>query len=88
MLAKKIQNRVVEALHTRDRNIKDNHSLYVVNNTVPAVLTELAFIDNDIDNGKLATESGRQIAAEAVYAGILDYYEWKGFDVEKYRLAK
>ena len=55
MLAKKIQNRVVEALHTRDRNIKDNHSLYVVNNnTVPAVLTELAFIDNDIDNGKIS----------------------------------
>ncbi|MDR4361354.1 N-acetylmuramoyl-L-alanine amidase, partial [Bacillus anthracis] len=75
VLAKKIQNRVVEALHTRDRKIKDDHSLYVVNNnTVPAVLTELAFIDNDIDNGKLATESGRQIAAEAVYAGILDYY--------------
>ncbi|AAP25724.1 MULTISPECIES: N-acetylmuramoyl-L-alanine amidase [Bacillus] len=89
VLAKKIQNRVVEALHTRDRKIKDDHSLYVVNNnTVPAVLTELAFIDNDIDNGKLATESGRQIAAEAVYAGILDYYEWKGFDVSKYRLAK
>ncbi|MDF9612974.1 N-acetylmuramoyl-L-alanine amidase [Bacillus cereus] len=89
VLAKKIQNRVVEALHTRDRKIKDNHSLYVVNNnTVPAVLTELAFIDNDIDNGKLATELGRQIAAEAVYAGILDYYEWKGFDVSKYRLAK
>ncbi|MES9698391.1 N-acetylmuramoyl-L-alanine amidase, partial [Bacillus sp. JJ927] len=89
VLAKKIQKRVVEALHTRDRNIKDNHSLYVVNNnTVPAVLTELAFIDNNIDNGKLATESGRQIAAEAVYAGILDYYEWKGFDVSKYRLAK
>ncbi|MCU4990688.1 N-acetylmuramoyl-L-alanine amidase [Bacillus cereus] len=89
VLAKKIQTRVVEALHTRDRNIKDNHSLYVVNNnTVPAVLTELAFIDNNIDNGKLATESGRQIAAEAVYAGILDYYEWKGFDVAKYRLAK
>ncbi|OON43213.1 N-acetylmuramoyl-L-alanine amidase, partial [Klebsiella pneumoniae] len=88
VLAKKIQNRVVEALHTRDRKIKDDHSLYVVNNnTVPAVLTELAFIDNDIDHGKLATESGRQIAAEAVYAGILDYYEWKGFDVSKYRLA-
>ncbi|WP_242254887.1 N-acetylmuramoyl-L-alanine amidase [Bacillus cereus group sp. BfR-BA-01379] len=89
VLAKKIQKRVVEALHTRDRNIKDNHSFYVVNNnTVPAVLTELAFIDNNIDNGKLADESGRQIAAEAVYAGILDYYEWKGFDVSKYRLAK
>ncbi|PEQ48397.1 N-acetylmuramoyl-L-alanine amidase [Bacillus cereus] len=89
VLAKKIQKRVVEALHTRDRDIKDNHSLYVVNNnTVPAVLTELAFIDNNIDNGKLATESGRQIAAEAIYAGILDYYEWKGFDVSKSRLTK
>ncbi|MGE6346922.1 N-acetylmuramoyl-L-alanine amidase [Bacillus mycoides] len=89
VLARKIQKRVVEALHTRNRDVKDNHSFYVVNkNTVPAVLTELAFIDNNIDNGKLATESGRQIAAEAIYAGILDYYEWKGFNVSKYRLAK
>ncbi|PQZ59372.1 N-acetylmuramoyl-L-alanine amidase [Bacillus sp. MYb209] len=89
VLAQKIQKRVVEALHTKDRDIKESPSFYVVDkNTVPAVLTELAFIDNNIDNGKLATESGRQIAAEAVYAGILDYYEWKGFNVSKYRLAK
>lgn len=55
---------------------------------MPAVLTELAFLDNSTDYEKLASESGRQIAAEAIYAGILDYYEWKGFNVSKSRLTK
>ncbi len=53
---------------------------------MPAVLTELAFIDNGIDYSKLSTENGRQIAAEAIYEGILDYYEWKGNNVSEYRL--
>ncbi|MDZ5610473.1 N-acetylmuramoyl-L-alanine amidase [Bacillus pseudomycoides] len=85
MLAAKIQKRLVEALQTRDRGVKD-YPYYVVKNTsVPAALTELAFIDNNIDYEKLSTDNGRQIAAEAIYAGILDYYNWKGFDVSKYR---
>ncbi|EEL71391.1 N-acetylmuramoyl-L-alanine amidase [Bacillus mycoides] len=88
MLAEKIQKRVVKALDTRDRGAKPEDFYVLRENEMPAALTELAFLDNSADYEKLASESGRQIAAEAVYAGILDYYEWKGFNVSKYRLAK
>lgn len=52
---------------------------------MPAVLAELAFVDNQIEGKKLSSPEWRQRAAEAIYAGILDYYEWKGKDVSKYR---
>ncbi|RXJ10706.1 N-acetylmuramoyl-L-alanine amidase [Bacillus albus] len=86
VLAEKIQTRLVEALQTRDRGVKHGNLHVVRENDMPAVLTELAFIDNGIDYSKLSTASGRQIAAEAIYEGILDYYEWKGNNVSEYRL--
>ncbi|HFK1451329.1 MULTISPECIES: N-acetylmuramoyl-L-alanine amidase [Bacillus cereus group] len=88
MLANKIQKRLVKALDTRDRGVKSEDFYVLRENEMPAVLTELAFLDNSTDYEKLASESGRQIAAEAIYEGILDYYEWKGFDVSKSRLTK
>ncbi|HDR7795992.1 TPA: N-acetylmuramoyl-L-alanine amidase, partial [Bacillus luti] len=88
MLANKIQKRLVKALDTRDRGVKPEDYYVLRENELPAVLTELAFLDNSADYEKLASESGRQIAAEAIYEGILDYYEWKGFDVSKSRLTK
>ncbi|HDR8464766.1 TPA: N-acetylmuramoyl-L-alanine amidase, partial [Bacillus cereus] len=81
VLAEKIQTRLVEALQTRDRGVKHGDLHVIRENDMPAVLTELAFIDNGIDYSKLSTENGRQIAAEAIYEGILDYYEWKGNNV-------
>ncbi|MEM5603394.1 N-acetylmuramoyl-L-alanine amidase [Bacillus cereus] len=86
VLAEKIQTRLVEALQTRDRGVKHGDLHVIRENDMPAVLTELAFIDNGIDYSKLSTASGRQIAAEAIYEGILDYYEWKGTNVSEYRL--
>ncbi|MCQ6528542.1 N-acetylmuramoyl-L-alanine amidase [Bacillus mycoides] len=88
MLADKIQKRLVKALDTRDRGVREGDLYVLRENEMPAVLTELAFLDNSADYEKLASESGRQIAGEAIYAGILDYYEWKGFDVSKSRLTK
>ncbi|PEB51488.1 amidase [Bacillus pseudomycoides] len=85
MLAQKIQDRLVVALETRDRGVQ-HKDLYVTReNTMPSVLTELAFVDNKIEGEKLSTAEWRQRAAEAIYAGILDYYEWKGNDVSSYR---
>ena len=86
VLAKKIQTRLVEALQTRDRGVKHGDLHVIRENDMPAVLTELAFIDNGIDYSKLSTANGRQIAAEAIYEGVLDYYEWKGNNVSEYRL--
>ncbi|MFA2808428.1 N-acetylmuramoyl-L-alanine amidase [Bacillus mycoides] len=86
VLAEKIQTRLVEALQTRDRGVKHGDLHVIRENDMPAVLTELAFIDNGIDYSKLSTANGRQIAAEAIYEGGLDYYEWKGNNVSEYRL--
>ncbi|PEY29643.1 N-acetylmuramoyl-L-alanine amidase [Bacillus anthracis] len=86
VLAEKIQTRLVEALQTRDRGVKHGDLHVIRENDIPAVLTELAFIDNGIDYSKLSTANGRQIAAEAIYEGVLDYYEWKGNNVSEYRL--
>ncbi len=88
VLAEKIQKRLVEALQTRNRGVKHGDFHVTRENSMPTVLTELAFIDSNTDYQKLSTENGRQIAAEAIYAGILDYYDWKSFDVSKYRLPK
>ncbi|RWS39034.1 amidase [Bacillus mycoides] len=85
VLAEKIQDRLVEALGTRDRGVKEGDLYVIRENTMPAVLTELAFVDNNVDSAKLSSPEGRQRAAEAIYAGILDYYEWKGNDVSSYR---
>ncbi|BBB75963.1 cell wall hydrolase/autolysin [Bacillus anthracis] len=51
---------------------------------MPSVLTELGFVDNKADGKKLDSPEWRQRAAEAIYAGILDYYEWKGHNMSAY----
>ncbi|MRC32440.1 N-acetylmuramoyl-L-alanine amidase, partial [Bacillus thuringiensis] len=55
VLAEKIQTRLVEALQTRDRGVKHGDLHVIRENDMPAVLTELAFIDNGIDYSKLST---------------------------------
>ncbi|KFN02418.1 amidase [Bacillus clarus] len=85
LLAEKIQKRLVSALDTTDRGVKPGDLYVIRENTMPAVLAELAFVDNTGDAQKLASPEMRQRAAEAIYAGILDYYEEQGNDVSSYR---
>lgn len=71
-LAKAIQKRIVEGLDMVDRGIKARPDLAVLRNTtMPAVLVELAFIDNDEDCQKLIKYEYE--FARAVAAGIADY---------------
>ncbi|QWU43809.1 MULTISPECIES: N-acetylmuramoyl-L-alanine amidase [Bacillus] len=85
LLAEKIQDRLVDALGTKDRGVKKGDLYVIRENTMPAVLAELAFVDNKSDADKLATPAQRQSAAEAIYQGILDYYEETGNNVSSYR---
>ncbi|OOQ94234.1 N-acetylmuramoyl-L-alanine amidase [Bacillus cereus] len=85
LLAEKIQERLVDALGTKDRGVKKGDLYVIRENTMPAVLAELAFVDNKSDADKIATPEQRQSAAEAIYQGILDYYEAMGNDVSSYR---
>lgn len=80
-LAQAIQNRLVAAWNTQDRGIDHGDFHVIRENTMPAVLVELGFIDNKADNQKLGSSWWRQEAAEAIYLGILDYYKAKGYNV-------
>lgn len=87
LLASKIQNRLIEALKTRDRNIKSTEQLgrnlgVLTNNRMPATLVELGFITNKKENAMLKSDHWQNIMAKAMYDGILDYYAAKGYNVK------
>ncbi|WP_257475177.1 N-acetylmuramoyl-L-alanine amidase [Bacillus sp. MCCB 382] len=73
-LATYLQNRLVESWDAFDRGEKNGNFHVLRENTMPASLVELGFIDQKEDNAKLASPSYRQKAAKAIYLGILDYY--------------
>ena len=83
-LAGYIQERLVVAMGTKDRGVKHGDYHVLRENTMPAVLVELGFIDNASDNEKLASTTYRQKAAQAIYYGILDYYKANGYNVSQY----
>jgi N-acetylmuramoyl-L-alanine amidase len=67
-----IQLQIVDSLGTVDRGIKDRPNLAVLRATnAPAVLVEMAFIDNDNDADMLA--SRQDDFAAAIARGITDY---------------
>lgn len=72
--AKYIQNRLLEAWELNDRGVKNGDFHVIRENSMPAVLVELGFIDNKTDNDKLRSPQWRELAAKAIYLGILDYY--------------
>ncbi|EEK80305.1 amidase [Bacillus cereus] len=85
ILAEKVQKRLVNALETNNRGVKTDNFYVIKYNTMPAILTELGFIDAKSEGEKLSSEQWRQRAAEAIYQGILDYYEVMGNNVSSFR---
>ena len=72
ILAQCIQDQIVKSLGTIDRGLKIRPNLYELKHTsMPAVLVELAFIDNDEDAELLIWK--RDEFARAVARGITDY---------------
>jgi N-acetylmuramoyl-L-alanine amidase len=73
-LAQEIQEELVKALGTYDRGVKQG-SFYVIRYTeIPSVLIEIAFVSNPKDAAKLANNTFRQKAADAIYKGIMNFY--------------
>lgn len=71
-LANCIQGQIVRSLGTVDRGIKERPDLVVLRCTeMPAVLVEMAFIDNDADAALLTQRSDD--FARAIARGITDY---------------
>lgn len=76
-LAQNIQVQLVNALETRDRGIKEADFLVIKNTVMPSVLVELAFITNSADAQKLADPIYRERSADAIFHGIVNYYNKK-----------
>lgn len=71
-LARCIQQQIVNNLHTVDRGIKERPGLIVLKHTyAPAVLVEMAFIDNDGDAELLINKQDE--FARAIARGVTDY---------------
>ena len=73
-LAKYVQNRQLEAWGLTDRGVKVKNLAVLRQNTVPAVLAELGFIDSSKDMSIMGTEAGREKMAKALFLATLDYY--------------
>ncbi|MFI8687540.1 N-acetylmuramoyl-L-alanine amidase [Rossellomorea sp. NPDC077527] len=76
-LATFVNNRLYKAWGTLNRGVKVEAYRVIAYNPLPAALVELGFISNKDDSMKLGSNQYRDIAAEAICQGILDYYEWK-----------
>lgn len=76
-LATFVNNRLYKAWGTLNRGVKVEAYRVIAYNPLPAALVELGFISNKDDSMKLGSNQYRDIAAEAISQGILDYYEWK-----------
>ena len=67
-----IQDQIVDALNTVDRGVKANPKLFVLRYTaMPAVLVELGFISNEIDEELLTNR--QDDFARAISRGVTDY---------------
>ena len=71
-LADCIQRQIVDSMGTVDRGVKDRDNLAVLNGTdMPAVLVEMAFIDND--NDAILLQDEQDAFARAIARGVTDY---------------
>lgn len=72
-LADCIQARLIDALDTVNRGVKEAHFQVLRETNCPAVLVEVAFISNDTDRQVLITYACQLAAALAIVAGIEDF---------------
>lgn len=75
LFAKNMQKKLVTALGTRDRGVKQAGYVVTKYNTVPSILIELGFISGSSDRKKLKKASFQKKAAKTIYKGICDTFE-------------
>lgn len=87
-VALKVQNEMIVETRLKDRGVKENKQLYVLNSTkMSALLVECGFMTNKYEATLLKSEEYRKKCAKAICKGICKYYnvpyiEEKGVDDE------
>lgn len=73
--AKLIQKELIADTGAKDRGVKADPQLYVLNSTkMPAVLAECGFMTNLVEAAKLKTLEYRKLCAEAICKGVCKYF--------------
>ena len=72
-LASLLQSRLVAALGTADRGVKEANFQVLRETDCPAVLVEVAFISNEADRQLVTGYAGQLAAAVAIAEGVADY---------------
>lgn len=78
LLARFIQNSLINSLDTFDRGVKEEQLYVLEHTTMPSVLEEVVFISNQAEEDMVMKESFRRKSAEAIYKGITKYFELLG----------
>lgn len=72
-LAEAVHSQLVKSLGLPDRKVQKKDYYVLRNALVPAVLVEVAFLSNPVEELLLSDPGFRQKAAEGIYKGILQY---------------
>lgn len=72
-LAENVQKELRRSLNIRSRGINQAGFVVLTRVEMPAILVEIAFISNKVEERLLGQEGFRQSVAEAIYRGILSF---------------
>ncbi|SPF53454.1 N-acetylmuramoyl-L-alanine amidase (fragment) [Candidatus Desulfosporosinus infrequens] len=73
-LADNVQDELLKYLGTTDRGVNEAAFYVIKNTTMPAILTEAAFISNPDEEKKLGSDAFRQNIATGICCGIEDFF--------------
>jgi N-acetylmuramoyl-L-alanine amidase len=73
-LANLLQNNVVSKTNISNRRVAEGNFHVIRETEIPSALVEVGFIDNPSDAAKLKQSKYRQLAAEGIMLGVLDYF--------------
>ena len=74
-LATLLQNNMVSSMGLSYRRVAEGNYSVIRETRVPSALVEVGFIDNSYDAQRLSQASFRQLAAQGIYNGIVDYFK-------------
>lgn len=77
-LARTIQKNLVRSLSSRYKNVKDLGAkggpfFVLIAGEIPSVLVEISHLSNTTDEARLKTSQYRQLVAQGIYDGIMEY---------------
>lgn len=74
LLANTLQNNVVKTTGIRHRRVAEGNFHVIRETKIPSALVEVGFIDNPSDAAKLKQSKYKQLAAQGILNGVLEYF--------------